>query len=213
MLTPYLHTIFSTNSTKSTFVGVSTADLFFCDKIVEFEYRNCYPKILEDEYSESNPVFKNYKIVYDKKYNIYSELIIHNYKKFIRQNLITSFFSVVFDNIYPINNLIRIPSEITIKTIHNCEFDKLCTLELRCLTTELIFQKCKNIKIITPFISIIKLKLISSSKLNFVDAQFINITYEMKNSINCIFPKLLKFDKVILENNFPYIKADKYHFK
>lgn len=174
-----------------------TSHLFFCDKIVEFEYRNCYPKILEDEYSESNPVFKNYKNVYDKKYNIHSELIIHNYKKFIRQNLITSFFSIVFDNIDTINNLIRIPSEITIKTItfRNCEFDKLCTLELRCLTTELIFQKCKNIKIITPFTSITKLKLISSSKLNFADSQFLNITYEMKNSINCVFPKLLRFNK------------------
>lgn len=193
----------------------STPHLFFCNGAMEFEYRKCYPKILEDEYSESNPVFRNYKNVYDKKYNIYSQLKIHNYKKFIRQNLISSFFSVIFDNIEPINNLIRIPSEITIKTITfaNCEFDEICILELRCFTKEIIFQQCKNIKIITPFTSITNLKLFSSSKLNFVDAQFGDITYEMTNSINCTFPKLLKFNKAILENNLSNVTADSYHYK
>lgn len=192
-----------------------TPHLFYCDQIVEFEYRNCYPKILEDEYSESNPVFKNYKNVYDNKYNVHSELIIHNYKKFIRQNLMTSFFSLVFDDIESINNLISIPSEITTKSItfQNCKFAQLCTLELKCLSTKLIFQQCKNIKINTPFTSITNLKLISCSNLNFTNAQFKNTIYEKEDSINCIFPKLLIFDKVVTQNNLLNVKCNIYHFK
>lgn len=80
-------------------------------------------------------------------------------------------------------------------------------------TTEIIFRQCKNIKIITPFTSITNLKLFSCSKLNFVDALFGDITYEMENSINCAFPKLLKFNKAILKNNLSNVSANRYHYK